>query len=124
MTATAAPVDNETILASGAAPDTVLLSLRVTLRPAAILATWVPWPPSDSVSVSTAVGADITHLVSVLASSRHTLFRLRTTLPSAKAGCVGSIPESITAMLTPEPFSNEPFAPTRFLRASRPRVAT
>src|SRR6476620_3043936 len=53
---TAAPVDNDTMSAPGAAPDTVVPSLSVTLRPAAMLATWLPWPPRDSVSVSTPSG--------------------------------------------------------------------
>ena len=82
--------------------------------------TWVPWPPTDSVSVSTAVGSSCT--VQNASSGSHSVLRLATTalLPSASAkyGCVGSTPESMTATLTPRPVSAVPSAPVRVWVAS------
>ena len=51
-----APVERETSFAPGAAPWSCLPLLRVTGLPATMPLTWVPWPPTDRVSVSTVVG--------------------------------------------------------------------
>ena len=51
----AAPVESETSLAAGAAPWMVSPVLSSVGRPAMMPATWVPWPPSERVSVSTLV---------------------------------------------------------------------
>ncbi len=89
--------------------------------------TWVPWPPTDSVSVSTLLGSFTTQSVPVVLSSRHSDFRFATTADepsgSLKNGCVGSTPESMTATETPLPFRAEPSAPVRVCIASAPRVA-
>ena len=51
-----APVETETSLAPGAAPWSFSPEARVVGRPATIPFTWVPWPPTDRVSVSTKLG--------------------------------------------------------------------
>src|SRR6478735_4581903 len=61
----AAPVEMDTSLAPGAAPWSVLPSLSVVGRPATMPLTCVPWPPTDSVSVSTKPGTFWTVQVSV-----------------------------------------------------------
>ena len=122
-----APVEMSTSFAPGAAPCSRVPSVSVVSRPATMPLTCVPWPPTDSVSVSTEVGTSTMQLVPVLDSSRHTLLRLRTTaVPpsgSCRNGCVGSTPESMTATDTPVPSSAVPLPPVRVLRASDPRVA-
>ena len=54
-------MESETSLASGAAPWMVSPVLSSVGRPAMMPATWVPWPPSERVSVSTLV-RDVEHL--------------------------------------------------------------
>ena len=71
------------LLAPGAAPWSLPPSLSVVGRPATIPLTWVPWPPTDKVSVSTKPGRRCTEQVSV--SGSHSALRLATTAlePSA-----------------------------------------
>ena len=78
-----APVEIETSLAPGAAPWSVPPSVSVVGRPATMPLTWVPWPPTDRVSVSTKAGSRWTEQVSV--SGSHSALRLATTAlePSA-----------------------------------------
>ena len=120
-----APVEIDTSLASVAAPRCVVPSESVVGRPATMPLTWVPWPPTDRVSVSTTVGSACT--VQAASNGSHRVLRLATTalLPSAsaKAGWVGSTPESMTATETPRPVSAVPSAPVSVCAASTPRVA-
>ena len=120
-----APVEIETSLAPGAAPWRVVPSLSVTGLPATMPLTWVPWPPPERVSLSTTAGSFCTEQAS--SNGSHSVLRLATTAlepsASAKAGCVGSTPESMTATETPVPVSAVPSAPVWVCPASRPRVA-
>ena len=80
-----APVEIDTSLAPGAAPWSLPPSVSVVGRPATMPLTWVPWPPTDRVSVSTKVGRRWTEQVSV--SGSQSALRLATTAlePSASS---------------------------------------
>ncbi len=78
-----APVEIETSLAPGAAPWSLPPSVSVVGRPATMPLTWVPWPPSDSVSVSTMFGSFWTEQVSV--SGSQSALRLATTADEPSA---------------------------------------
>ncbi len=72
-----APVETDTSLAPGAAPWSFSPEVRVVGRPATIPFTWVPWPPTDRVSVSTKLGTFWT--LQRLSVGSHRVFRLATT---------------------------------------------
>ena len=78
-----APVEIDTSLAPGAAPWSLPPSVSVVGRPPTIPLTWVPCPPTESVSVSMVAGSRWTEQVSV--SGSHSALRLATTAlePSA-----------------------------------------
>ncbi len=78
-----APVEMDTSLAPGAAPWSLPPSLSVVGRPATMPLTWVPWPPTERVSVSTVLGSLWTEQVSV--SGSHSALRLATTAEEPSA---------------------------------------